>query len=474
MQLRDYQADQLDRARAKMREGVRRVLLQLPTGGGKTVMAAEMLGGASTRALTCWFIVHRRELIEQTSRTFTEAGIDHGVIGAGFPESVHKGIQIAGVQTLVNRLDRLPPPQMIVTDEAHHAVAGTWQNILERFPDAWQLGLSATPERLDGRGLKDRFDCIVKGPTTAELIARGFLSPYQYFAPGKPDMIGVRTSHGDFNRGDLSAMMDKPKLIGDVVEHYMRLASGKAGIVFAASREHSRHMEAAFLDAGVRAAHVDGSMGDKERKRLVDAFRAGDLEVLCNVDLFGEGFDVPGIVYVGLARPTKSLALHLQQVGRALRVMEGKQQAIIADHAGNAFLHGLPDDVREWSLEGRVKRAGALGPSDAFSIRQCLDCYRVSPSGTSVCPGCGIVFASAGRKVAQEEGELFQLDRAALAAKAKVDKAALAEVRKAEERECTTIGELTLLAKSRGYSNAAGWAYHKFSSRKSWQNRSAA
>lgn len=458
MDLRDYQAGQLDRTRAKLREGNRRVLLQLPTGGGKTVMAATMLGGAGERGKVSWFLVHRKELIEQTSSTFRLAGIEHGVVGAGFPLAVDKRVQICGVQTLVNMLDIMPAPDMMVVDEAHHAVAGQWGTILSRYPNAWVLGLTATPERLDGQGLSDRFDCIVNGPATAELIARGFLSPYKYYAPGKPDLAGCKTTAGDFNRKDIGSVMDKPKLVGDVVEHYQRLAAGEQGVVFAASIAHSNHIAEAFVAAGVKAAHVDGKMSPKKRKKLVDGFRIREIDILVNVDLFGEGFDVPGIVYCGLARPTKSLPLYLQQVGRPLRIMEGKECAIICDHAGNAFTHGLPDDDRYWTLEGRKKRAQAAPNDDVFGVRQCLECYMVSRSGTSICPGCDTVFAVKSRAPTQEDGELFVLDSSTRRARDEQLKERLRKIAKQEERDCGSLKDLIALGQKRGYSNPSGWA----------------
>lgn len=468
MELRDYQAAMLNEARAHMRSGTRRILMQLPTGGGKTVMAASMLDGAADREMRSWFAVHRRELIEQTSRTFREVGIAHGFIASGMPANGIYAVQLAGVQTLINRLDTIKEPKLIVWDEAHHATATIWSTIMARYPDAYHIGLSATPQRLDGRGLRGHFDVMVKGPSVAELIRRGFLCQYTYFAPGKPDLLGVPTRAGDFNRGELGDVMDRPKLIGDVVEHYHRLAAGKQGIVFAVSRDHSRHIADAFIGNGVRAAHIDGSMTERERGRIVDAFRAGDLEIMVNVDLFGEGFDVPGLVYCGLARPTKSLALYLQQVGRALRVMEGKGRAIIADHAANIFAHGWPDDERDWTLDGRKKRGGRAANDDAMPIRQCTECFRVSPSRVSVCPGCGFEFVAQGRAPETGDGELFALDR--LSDREAAKKAATAE-RKAEERACQDIADFIRLGTERGYANPAGWARHQVQFRKGYAQK---
>ncbi len=469
MELRDYQESMLDQARDHMRRGVRRILLQLPTGGGKTVMAATMLGGASSRGKPSQFLVHRRELVEQTSVTFGAVGIEHGLIASGLPAAGQRAVQLSAVQTLVNRLDTIPTPSLVVVDEAHHAVAGTWDRILSAWPDAFIIGLTATPERLDGRGLKDHFDVMVKGPSVASLIERGFLSPYSYYAPGVPDLLGVRTTAGDFNRAGLAAAMDKPKLIGDVVEHYLRLAPGEQGIVFAVSREHSRRIADAFTANGVRAAHVDGAMNDQERARIVGGFRAGDVRVMVNVDLFGEGFDVPGLVYCGLARPTKSLGLHLQQVGRALRVMAGKAQAIIADHAGNAMTHGLPDDEREWTLEGRKRGSSRAGGwADAVAVHQCSECFRVTPSVLRVCP-CGHEFPVKVRALDQEDGELFALDREAMRALAQAEKQAVARARKEEERRCETMMDFIRLGRERGYANPAGWARMKMQLRTKWR-----
>jgi DNA repair protein RadD len=257
--------------------------------------------------------------------------------------------------------------------------------------------------------------------------------------------------------------MDKATLIGDVVEHYQRLAPGQQGIVFAVSREHSRHIAEAFCAAGVKAEHVDGSMKDRDRSRIVDGFRGGEVRVMVNVDLFGEGFDVPGLVYVGLARPTKSLALHLQQVGRSLRVMPGKAEAIICDHAGNAFAHGLPDDERAWSLQGRKKGQGRAA-SDASPIHQCPDCFRVSYSSSRECPGCGHVFAVQSRAPEQKEGELYEL-------KGILAKEEAAKKRKAEERECKTLADFIRLGMERSYQNPGGWARMQMQVRHNYSER---
>ena len=450
--LRDYQLDLLRRAAHAMALGYRRILLVLPTGGGKTVLASAMMASALAQRDRSQFIVHRKELIDQTSETFTEQGLLHGFVASGRPMAGEQDlITLAGVQTLVRRLDVLLPPRFAIVDESHHATAASWANVLDYYGDrdCFVLGLTATPERLDGKGLDEHFDIMIVGPSTADLIEAEWLSPFDYYAPGVPDLSGIHTTAGDFNRGEIDELMNEPKLVGDIVSHYQRLAAGEQGIVFAASRAHSKSIVEAFLREGVEAAHVDGTMSTEARRDIVMAHRRGDLAVMSNVDLFGEGFDVPAVSYVGLARPTKSLALHLQQAGRGLRISPGKERAIICDHAGNAFRHGLPDEPREWSLQGRKGRAASSNPnSDATPVHQCDTCFRVTPSSVKVCPGCDTPFpVKKQTDPKQEQGELAKLERVERAKR-----------RKIEERACRTYEDFLQLAITRGYSKPQGWA----------------
>lgn len=450
--LRSYQADMLLQALAYMQQGYRRILIQAPTGAGKTVLAGALMGAALDLGMRSQFIVHRKELINQTSASFDRSGLPHGFVAAKRPFDPLAMVQLAGVQTLVNRLAALLPPNLAIVDECHHATAGTWARVLASYPDAYIIGLTATPQRLDGRGLDDQFDVIVRGPSVAWLIEHGYLSPYEYYAPSIPDMTGVKTLAGDFNRAGSAEVMDKPKLIGDTVEHYLSLAPGEQGIVFATSREHSRRIADAFIGSGVPAMHVDGEMEDSERDRFDDAFRAGDLRIGVNVGLFGEGYDVPNISYVGIAAPTKSLVNHLQWCGRALRPADGKLRAVISDHAGNALRGlGLPDDEREWTLVGRPKKGTNNAGQDADPITQCLTCFRIYYSAQRSCPGCGVEAPPAPREVKQVAGTLSRLEREDL-------KRRQAETRKAEERACESFDEFVSLAKARNYQWPDQWA----------------
>lgn len=455
--LRDYQMKMLTDALSLMRQGYRRILIQAPTGAGKTVLAAALLGGVMQLGLTGEFIVHRKELIKQTSASFDRSGLAHGFVASGFQMDLDSAIILAGIQTLVNRMGLMIPPNLAVVDECHHATSATWASVLEQYAGCYIIGLTATPERLDGRGLNEQFDVMVKGPPVAWLIENGYLSPYELFAPTIPDMSGVGETAGDYNRKRTGEVMGQSKVVGDIVEHYLRLAPGEQGIVFAPTRDVSRKYADAFRAHGVAAMHVDGDTDDKERDWFDDAFRAGEIRIGCNVDLFGEGYDVPNISYVGDGAPSKSRIKVAQRWGRCLRPSPGKARGIIADHAGNALPplfggqgHGLPDDDYEYSMEGRERRSKAAA-SDATPITQCPKCFLVYPSSSKRCPRCETAAPPMPRQVKQQEGKLSKVEREAL-------KRAAAVRRKQEERECNSFDEFYSLGRARGYEFPRQWA----------------
>lgn len=448
--LRPYQEAIITETRTALRTNDN-VLIQLPTGGGKTALGATMIGSAAEKGHRAFFSVHRKELIDQTVETFGVAGVPHGVIAPGYDPRPLERVQIVSIDTLKHRLDRVAPPGFMLWDEAHHTAAAGWKKVKAAYPKAKHVGLTATPERLDGKGLDGQFSHMVRGPSTAWLIEHGFLCAYRAFAPSTPDLSGVHSSMGDFAKGEASAAMDKPTITGDAIRTYQRLARGKSAVAFCVSVQHSQHVAASFREAGVVAWHLDGDTPKGERAEAIRAFRNGDIRVLSNVDLFGEGFDLPSLEASILLRPTKSLSLYLQQVGRALRPSPGKPYALILDHAGNILRHGLPDEEREWYLEGRAQRpkkdAGASG------IRQCPKCYHVHPVAPS-CPSCGHTYDSAAREVEEVDGELAEVD---------VSKARAAT--KAEQAAAQTIEELVELGKKRGYRKPEQWAAHLYTAR---------
>lgn len=448
VQLRDYQSDLITKVRENFSR-VRSVLIQSPTGSGKTLLTAFMLGTASKKNKTCWFLVHRRELIKQSIETFGAVGIDHGVIAPSFFMQPEKRVQIASVQTVARRFSRIPKPDLIVWDEAHHVAAKSWAVIHDAFSSAYHIGLTATPERLDGTGLGKWFASLVHGPAVTWLIENGFLCPYKLYSPPSGIVTkGLHTRMGDFVKSELVSAVDKPTITGDAIKHYQAHAAGRRAVVFCVSIEHSKHVVDQFRNAGIVAAHVDGETPTDERDDAIRRFRNGDIKVLSNVELFGEGFDLPALECAILLRPTQSLGLYLQQVGRALRPFPGKECAIILDHAGNCQRHGLPDEVRAWSLDGvdkKQKRDEDAGPP----VRICKKCFAAQPAGALICKVCGTEFEIQSREVEQVEGELQEVDLEAMRIQ-----------RKKQQGQAKSYDELIALAKSRGYKSPYAWANH--------------
>lgn len=454
--LRPYQTQLIDDARSAYRTGERSVLFHLATGGGKTVTASTVVDGAARKGNRTWWLTHRRELAEQASQTFHALGIPHGTVRAGHVSDPHALVQVASIQTIARRIGKLPAPDFLVFDEAHHIGAAQWEALFNAFPNARILGLTATPWRLDGQGLGKWFGHMVTGPTVSDLIGMGSLSPYRLFAPAIPDLTGVTTAQGDYQRGSLAKAMDKPAIVGDAIAHYRNLCAGKRAVAFAAGVENSKHIAAQFNDAGIPAEHVDGSMPSEMRDAAVERFRSGETLILSNADLFGEGFDVPAIEAAILLRPTQSLSLYLQQVGRALRPFPGKTEAIILDHAGNSIKHGLPDDDREWSLEDREKRA-KRDPLDT-PVRQCEECFFVYKPAPR-CPNCGHAVEVKAREIEVVEGVLEEVRR--------VEK----QNQRREVGKAESLDDFLRIARERGYK--PGWAHQMMRIRASQGRRAA-
>lgn len=448
--LRPYQSDLADNIRRSYSAGNRSVLAVSPTGSGKTVLFSYIASSAQARGNRVMILAHRAELLDQISQTLARFSVRHAFIAPGYPGDARLPVQVASVFAVARRLGKIPAPDLIVLDEAHHGTAGSWRKILDAFPNARVLGVTATPCRTDGAGLGDVFSDMVIGPTVAELIKSGSLSRYRLFAPSIIDLSGVHTRAGDYARNELAAAADKPKITGDAITHYRKLSLGKRAVVFCVSVEHAMHVAASFRGVGIPAAHMDGGMERAERNQITRDFTAGRIQVLTSCDLISEGFDLPAIEVAILLRPTQSLGLYLQQVGRALRTFDGKTEALILDHAGNAMRHGLPDDDREWSLDG-ARRSKRDRDPDEIGIRQCPKCFRVLRQTALACE-CGHVFAPKPREVKQEEGELQEVDIEAMRRQARQ------EVGKAR-----TLEELKAVAAQRGYK--PGWAEHVYRSR---------
>jgi DNA repair protein RadD len=385
--LRDYQLTAVSRVRAGYGSGRRRILLVMPTGAGKTVSFAYVIAGAVNRGRRILIVAHRIELLDQIAAAVERAGASYGVIAPGFAET-DAPVQIASVATFVRRLDRWRNRfDFLVADEAHHAVSPSWARVLASQPAAHVLGVSATPERLDGRGLCEIFDDMVLGPSTAELIDAGWLSPFVCFGPAAaPDLSRARIRAGDFAVEDIRDAMNGV-VIGSAVEEYKRRLLGTAAVVFCVDVAHSKAVAAAFVTAGVTARHVDGEMSAPERRAAIAGLASGEIRVLTNCGLISEGVDIPAIGAVILLRPTASLALFLQMFGRGLRLAPGKDRAVLLDFAGNCLRHGMPDAPRSWSLEAKPRRQRERA-LDGPPLRRCGSCGALNRPSTQQCVEC--------------------------------------------------------------------------------------
>ena len=436
--LRPYQKQLIDDVGYEYSEGRRRVCAVAPCGAGKTIMTAWMARGTALSGRRAIFMVHRQELIEQTSATFTAMGIRHGLIAAGAAKEYDLPVQIASVQTLIHRLSQMQAPDLLICDECHHIVANTYRKIVDQFSSSYVLGVTATPERIGGQGLGEIFQSLVLGPSAADLIAAGNLTPYDYYAPPtKFDPAAAHVRFGEYVKNDLLRQIDDADVIGDIVKNYKNLADGKRAICYCINRAHSEHIAESFRAAGIPALHIDGETHKAVRARAIEDFRTGRLQILCNAELLGEGFDVPAMEAVILARPTASLTLYIQQSMRPLRPdpKNPEKRAVIIDHVGNVFRHGMPDEEREWSLETKKRKPRAT------AIKVCPACYTAVPSTARTCP-CGHVFAAAPeeRKITETDGTLKKIE------------AIQRKERRQEVGRARSVSDLTAIALRRGYS----------------------
>ena len=463
--LRDYQKSAIDDLRAAYRDGSRAPLLVLPTGGGKTYVFCEIARSARERG-NVLILVHRAELLAQSSASLRALGVPHACIAPRHAWDPTERVQVASVQALVRRFARMDAdgwaPSLIIVDEAHHATAGTWRKILAQWPAARVLGVTATPCRSDGAGLGDVFDALVEGPQIDELIGLGHLvPPVVYAPPGAPDLTGVRRRGGDYDATALAQAVDTAAFTGSAVAHYARLVAGAPAVAFCANVAHARHVAEEFRSAGWRAESLDGTMADSDRKRLIDQLGRGDLNVLTSCDIVSEGTDIPVIAAAILLRPTQSTGLYLQQVGRALRTSPGKDRAVIIDHVNNSGRHGMPDDRREWSLDGD----GAAQIARAPAPKTCLACYmQYMPPTRAECPYC-----AAARPPATVPLSALRPAPADLVVRV----SASMQTRKQRQANALTLADLEALGREWGYRSPRQWAMKVFGARavRSRENR---
>jgi len=421
MSLRDYQQSLLENLRIQLRHH-NRVLGVLPTGAGKTRIFCEIAKLARQRGANVQILVHRKELLEQT------------------PDD-----QVQTIQSWAPKDEDL-----VIVDEAHHACARTWREKLLACKRV--LGFTATPQRLDGGGLDAVFDHMIVGPSPSELIAAGWLSKYKLFCPpGQADLRGVRKVGGDYSRKQLDTRTNDQKTVATAVKNWCLLAGGRQTIGFCVSVAHMQHTADCFRQAGITVACIEGRMSKTTRDEAIAAFRNLRVKVLLSVELISEGFDAPACDCVLLLRPTQSVGLYMQQVGRALRPSD--QHAIILDCAGNCERHGMPDAERLWSLEGTSKERTGLVTD--LAVRTCPQCYGVHRPHLRTCPYCGYVHPLDARIPAEADIILQEQVRTKK------------EMRRAVGR-ARSVEELEAIARERGYSMR--WVDHVLGSRRNKRN----
>ncbi len=481
--LRPYQKQFINDVRAEFRKNHKRIVGVAPCGAGKTIMTGWMIRESARRGKRSIFFVHRHELISQTSETFDRLGVEHGIIAAGTPMQLDLPVQIASVQTLARRLDKIPAPDFLICDECHHILANTYKKIINKWKDAFLVGVTATPQRMGGINLGDVFTSMVEGPSVDELIKLGNLTDFNYFAPETDiDLSHVHTKFGEYVNSELAQVMSSRCIIGDIVAHYKKLAKNKSAICYCVNVNHSKMVSESFLRANIPTAHVDGETPKKEREYLVEDFRQGKIKVLCNAELFSEGFDVPRCQAVILARPTRSLTLYIQQAMRPLRPDKDDPDkvAVIIDHVQNYLRFGLPNTVHEWSLDPNPPKRHHPAP-----VKTCPDCELVVPFATKTCPECGYKFVTEEdeeERLREHEGILSYIQREIYAARqqrithAPRSPEDFMEIAKAKNYQvgwvaynaleyATSYEDCLHIAQVCGYQK--GWAWHK------WQERRA-
>lgn len=434
--LRPYQQELVDNIRLALLKGKHSVCAVLGCGGGKSVIQGNIAASATARKNRVLFVVHRKELCQQITNTFTACGVDFNYCMVGM------------VQTVCRRLQKIEPPQIILVDEAHHILSQSYLSILQHFPAAIVLGFTATPQRMNEGGLGAVFEQLIESVSTEWLIHNHYLAPYKYYGVQLADASKLHTKRGDFDKAEVERLMNKSTIFGSAVENWLTLAKDKQTIIYCSSITTSQKTAKAFQEHGIAAVHLDGETPATARQAAVQRFRDGEIKVLCNVDLFGEGFDVPDCECVVLMRPTKSLTLHIQQSMRSMRTSPKNPDkiALILDHVGNFTRHGLPDDTREWTLEAKAKKK-----KDKLHIKQCPICFAVVKSAAKECPICKYVWEKEEREAPEVIEDIMLQEIAKLPYNKHV--------------ECKSFAELDLFRRAHkradGQSYKFAWVLHK-------------
>lgn len=432
--LRDYQLELYRKTVDAFKQGYRRPLVVAPCGAGKSYIFAEMVKRSRGEVL---ILTHRQELKRQHEELLENLAVSNA--------------RVAMVMTEAHRLGQYPAPALIITDEAHLSRSNSWVKVLQHY-DTYVVGFTATPVRLDGKPLGSIYNVLIEGVTTRWLIDNHYLAPYEYYAPTTVDTSGLRTVGGDYVTTDLERLMNERAIYGRVIESYRRFADGERTIAYCVSVAHARESAEMFNHAGIPAHHLHSGTPPRERERIMDAFKSGEITVLCNVGIISEGISIDEVSCCMLLRPTESVALGIQQMMRCMRYQPGKT-ATILDFVGNYLRVGLPDDERDWSLSKPVSKRRLIDENGNFYLRCCPECYMTFPTAPK-CPFCGTEYPLHPREIkAHQDIELTRISKEEATKVAQMKQAA-----RIEQGRAASFEELVALGKARGYKNPAYWA----------------
>lgn len=459
--LRDYQQETVDNIYQSMKQGNRRIIVQQPPRTGKTVIMAEIARKTTDKGNRVMFIIHRKEVLAQAKATFEQQNVNMGLATMGM------------VQTLTRRVNKLTEPQLILIDEAHHAISNSYRRIIDTFPNAYILYFTATPIRTGHDQLDQIADDIIVGKSIKWLTQHHFLAPFHYYGLGDIDRSKLRKQNGDYSSQSMDEAISH-QIYGHIVQQYQRLANGKQAVVYCHSIESAKKVTEQFTQAGITAAEIDGDTDTKARDRLVQKFRNQELTILANVNLFTEGVDLPNVDCVIMARPTSSLALYLQFSMRCLNPREGKT-AVIIDHVDNFLNFGLPSSDRNWSeaIVTKDKRKAKSNTDNGPAIAQCNYCFGTfyrDQAKDNRCPLCGHELREENKdyKIVNVDLQEIKENQAVKHRKKMIQRIlndqVMANVADKSPGQLHTLKELQAYAKLHNYS--AGWAWHQFNNRR--------
>lgn len=446
MPLRDYQQKTIDRIIRSMKSGHQSIIVQQPPRTGKTVIMAEIAKRTTDNGNHIMFMVHRKEIVDQVKRTFSRWGVNMNLATIGM------------VQTITRRLDKLEPPAVLFIDEAHHALAKSYMRIIERYPDAYKFLFTATPWRMNGDGFEAVADDLIQGQSVQWFIEHKYLAPVDYYAPADIDISKLKTKRtGEFDDASVEEAL-KPKIYGDAVKSYKKLASGKQAIAYTYNVASAKRLAQEFLVNGIRAESVDGTTPTEERDRIVAAYREGKIDVLTNAELFTEGIDLPNVDVVIMLRPTQSLSLYLQFAMRSMNPRPGKT-AVIIDHVANVNRFGLPTDNRQWHLAGREDVETGTHRDPIKPVTVCPACFATFYRTGPTCPFCGATLAQENQLEVVEDAHLIKLEtkRRLAVVHELMDNNVSMNVANKRPDQLKSMKELQAYAKLAGYK--PGWAY---------------